>query len=77
MFDRMAIWIRINDLTFGLMNNKWGWKLAEKVGLVLKVEADSHGRAWEPYLKAKVQIDISKPLLRCLSVFSERKKTNN
>jgi hypothetical protein len=74
MFDRMAIWIRTHDLPFGLMNNKWGWKLTEKVRLVLKVEADSHGRAWGPYLRAKVQIYISKPLLRCVSVFSEKKQ---
>lgn len=74
MFDKMAIWIRIYDLPFGFMNNKLGWELAKKVGSVVKVETDARGRAWGPYQRAKVEVDISKPLLRCVTVFSERKK---
>jgi len=27
-FNKIAIWIRIYDLPFGLMNRKWGWELA-------------------------------------------------
>lgn len=75
VFDRMTIWIRICDLPFGLMNNRWGWKLAKKVGKVINVEVDAQGRAWGPYLRAKVQVDISKPLLRCISIFSEKRQT--
>ncbi|KAK3157942.1 hypothetical protein QOZ80_2AG0130560 [Eleusine coracana subsp. coracana] len=75
VFDKMAIWIRICDLPFGLMNRKWGWELAKKVGSVMKVETDAYERAWGPYLRANVQVDISKPLLRCVTIFSKRKKT--
>lgn len=74
-FDKMSIWIRICDLPFGLMNNRWGWMLANKVGKVINVEVDAQGRAWGPYLRAKVQVDISKPLLRCISIFSEKRQT--
>jgi hypothetical protein len=45
------------------MNNKWGCEVAEKVRTVIKVETDSYGRAWGPFLRAKVQIDLTKPLL--------------
>lgn len=75
-FDKMAVWIRILDLPFGLMNNKWGWELAKKVGSVMKLEVDSQGRAWGLYLRAKVQIDLTKPLLRCVIIFSEKRQTN-
>ena len=75
VFDKMAIWIRICDLPFGLMNRKWGWELAKKVGSVMKLDVDAHGRAWGPYLRAKVQVHISKPLLRCITIFSEKRQT--
>ncbi|KAK3121518.1 hypothetical protein QOZ80_8BG0655120 [Eleusine coracana subsp. coracana] len=71
----MAVWVRIHDLPFGLMNDKWGWELAKKVGDVMKIEVDAQGRAWGPYLRAKVQIDLSKPLLRCVTIFSEKRQT--
>jgi hypothetical protein len=74
VFDKMAVWIRIYDLPFGLMNKRWGWKLAEKVGTVMKVEVDSQGRAWGAYFRAKVQINLSKPLMRCVSMFSEKRQ---
>ncbi|KAL6642633.1 hypothetical protein ACP70R_020814 [Stipagrostis hirtigluma subsp. patula] len=74
VFDRMSIWVRIYDLPFGLTNNKWGKELAKKIGSVVKIEVGSDDRAWGAYLRAKVQVDISKPLLRCISIYSERKK---
>ncbi|CAN6204123.1 unnamed protein product [Urochloa humidicola] len=75
VFNKMAIWIRIYDLPFGLMNSKWGWELAKKLGSVMKVEVDAQGRAWGSYLRAKVQVDISKPLLRCITIFSQKRQT--
>ncbi|CAO2160944.1 unnamed protein product [Urochloa humidicola] len=75
VFDKMPIWIRICDLPFGLMNRIWGTELAKKVGSVEKVDVDAQGRAWGPYLRAKVLIDISKPLLRCITIFSNKRQT--
>lgn len=77
VFDKMAIWIRIYDLPLGLMNSKWGWQLAKKVGSVVKVEVDNQDRAWGPYLRAKVEVDLSKPLLRYITIFSEKRKTTD
>lgn len=74
-FNNMATWVRIYDLPFGLMNNNWGRELAKRVGSVKLVEVDASGRAWGPYLRARVEVDISKPLVRYVSVFSEKKKT--
>ncbi|KAL6660850.1 hypothetical protein ACP70R_000234 [Stipagrostis hirtigluma subsp. patula] len=77
VFEKMAIWVRIYDLPFGLMNSKWGNEMAKKVGLVMKVEVDANDRAWGPFLRARVQVDLSKPLLRYISIFSEKRKTTN
>jgi hypothetical protein len=41
------------------------------------VEVDAQGRAWGPYLRAKVLVDISKPLLRCITIFSEKRQTTD
>src|SRR5438105_3461897 len=56
------------------MNRNWGWELAKKIGPVLKLEVDAQGRAWGPYLRAKVQLDIAKPLLRCIFIFSKKRQ---
>lgn len=73
-FDKMAIWVRIYYIPFGYMNNEWGEVMAGRVGKVLKLEVDANGKAWGPFLRAKVQVDINKPLLRCVTVFSEKKQ---
>jgi len=70
----MLIWVRIKNLPFGLMNKSWGEELAGKIGKVEKVDADSNGRAWGPYLRAKVRIDITKPLRRGVSIFSVKRQ---
>lgn len=57
------------------MNDSWGRELAKKVGEVVQLDVGVTGRGWGPYLRAKVLIDLSKPLLRCVTIFSERRQT--
>jgi hypothetical protein len=42
-FDRLAIWARINDLPYRLMNSRRGEEIAKPLGRVLKVECDEQG----------------------------------
>lgn len=58
-FNKMLIWVRINNLPFEWMNDRWGWEIAGMIGTVEKVDVDAQGRAWGPFLLAKVKIDIS------------------
>lgn len=76
VFNKMPIWVRIMNLPFGLMNKRWGFELAGMIGEVEKLELDEHGRAWGPYLRARVAIDVSKPLRRCVGIFSTRRQAH-
>ena len=73
-FEEMSIWVRIKNLPFGLMNGKWGYEIANKVGTVEKLDLDDQNRAWGPYLRAKVRINIAKPLRRGVSIFSTKRQ---
>jgi hypothetical protein len=74
VLNHMLIWVRIKNLPFGLMNKSWGEELAGKIGKLEKVDADSNGRAWGPYLRVKVRINITKPLRRGVSIFSVKRQ---
>jgi hypothetical protein len=72
IFDRLSLWARIFKLPFGLMNETRGKALAENLGSVEKVDVDSKGRAWGEFLHVRVSINVLEPLMRCVSVFSQR-----
>jgi hypothetical protein len=63
-FSTVTMWVRILDLPFGWMNAKRGARVVGLIGEVQKVEADSEGKVSGPFLRARVVIDISKPLRR-------------
>jgi hypothetical protein len=65
-FSAVTMWVRILDLPFGWMNAKRGARVVGLIGEVQKVEADLEGKVSGPFLRARVVIDISKPLRRCI-----------
>jgi hypothetical protein len=76
VFNRLKLWARIMNLPFGYMNKKWGSVIAKALGVegsVPVVDCDSTGRCWGNFLRAKVVIDTDKPLLRGVTVFSQRR----
>lgn len=73
VFDELHIWVRIMKPGSELMNAERGTPLATMVGNVEKLEVDDKGRAWGDYLRARVTIDPTQPLMRIVSVFSMRK----
>lgn len=49
--------MRIHNLPFGLMNGKWAYEIAKKIGPVEKLDVDAQDRAWGAYLRAKLRIN--------------------
>ena len=63
-FDRMDIWVRIMNLLLGWMNERRGARAMGLIGEVKKMDVDSDGKASGPFLRARVAIEISKPVRR-------------
>jgi hypothetical protein len=63
-FITVPMWVCILDLPFGWINAKRGGHVASLIGEVLKVETDDEGKANGAFLRARVMVDMSKPLRR-------------
>lgn len=63
-FDKMEMWVRILNLPLGWMNAQRGVRAMELVGEVVKMDVDDNGKASGPYLRARIRVEISKPLRR-------------
>ncbi|KAK1644717.1 hypothetical protein QYE76_062522 [Lolium multiflorum] len=75
VFDRMAIWARILALPNRLMNLERGMVIAEPIGGVKRIEADSQGRCWGGFMRLRVEVNVAEPLRRVVTIFSSRFKT--
>jgi hypothetical protein len=75
VFDELPVWVRIMKLGYELMNAERGTPLTAKLGKVEKLEVDENGRAWGSYLRVRVVINATKPVMRCVSVFSRRRNS--
>lgn len=64
VFDRMAIWVRLLNLPLGWMNQQRGVRAMSLIGNVLKMDVDRDGKASGAFLRARVEIEIDKPLRR-------------
>jgi hypothetical protein len=64
VFDRMEIWVRIINLPLGWMNQQRGSRAMGLIGTVIKVDVDADGKASGAFLRARVAIEIGKPLRR-------------
>jgi hypothetical protein len=73
VFNELPIWVHIKNLGFELMNDTRGIPLAALIGKVERLDVDENGRAWGSYLRARVTIDASQPIMRCVSTFSKKK----
>jgi hypothetical protein len=76
-FESLTIWARIMRLPFGLMNDTRGKDLASTIGDIERVEVDNKGRAWGDFLRVRVSIKVQEPILRCVTVFSQKRQTSD
>jgi hypothetical protein len=63
-FDRVSFWIRMLELPLACMGRQVGLRLGSSVGTVDEIDTDKEGIGWGEFLRVKISLDISKPLLR-------------
>lgn len=64
IFDKMEIWARIMNLPLGWMNQHKGNRAMSLIGTVIKLDVDADGKASGAFLRARVAIEIDKPIRR-------------
>ncbi|XP_023918052.1 uncharacterized protein LOC136066625 [Quercus suber] len=63
-FQQSPFWIRVFNIPIKSMNAIVGNYIANEIGVPLLVDAPKSGLAWGPFLRIRVDIDITKPLMR-------------
>ncbi|KAE8797722.1 LRR receptor-like serine/threonine-protein kinase FLS2 [Hordeum vulgare] len=64
MFVSVPIWVRVFDLPLGMMCRDGGLAIGDIVGEALEVDAGSDGMAVGKFLRVKIRMDITKPIMR-------------
>lgn len=62
--DTLPVWIRVFDLPLSMMTEAMGKIIGAKMGAVKKVAVDDRGRAWDEFLRIRVEHPIHNPLSR-------------
>ena len=63
-FQWSPFWIRVFNIRIKSMNMTIGKHIAKGIGTPLLIDAPKSGLAWGPFLRMRVDIDITKPLMR-------------
>ena len=68
-FQQSPFWIRVFNIPIKSMNSTVG--IANEIGVPLLVDAVKSGLAWGPFLRIRVDVDITKPLMRSKMIHIE------
>ncbi|XP_059451234.1 uncharacterized protein LOC132182043 [Corylus avellana] len=63
-FDKDAFWVRMFKMPLGCMGQAIGRRIGETVGTVEVVDTNANGMGWGKFLRAKILMDLTKPLPR-------------
>ena len=63
-FQQSPFWIRVFNIPIKSMNTMVGNHIAKEIGTPLLIDAPKSGLAWGPFLYMRVDIDITKLLMR-------------
>uniref|UniRef100_A0ACD5U8J1 Uncharacterized protein n=1 Tax=Avena sativa TaxID=4498 RepID=A0ACD5U8J1_AVESA len=64
VFNKIPIWVRIFKLPLGMMNRATREKIGDQIGEYVGIVGVENGLAMGQYLRVKVKLVISKPLMR-------------
>ncbi|KAM0874572.1 hypothetical protein ACQ4PT_037340 [Festuca glaucescens] len=80
IFNKMKVWARIINLPFGYMHKRLGATIAGSIGIgesVPEVDCDDTRRCWGRYMRVRVEVDVDKPLMRGVTVYSQRRRATD
>ena len=63
-FKYSPFWIRVFNIPIKSMNSLVGSWIANEIGVPILVDSPKSGFAWGPFLRIRVDIDVTKPLMR-------------
>lgn len=68
VFSSIHIWVRITKMPLGLMTRAAGEVIGELIGKVVEVDAEEDGSAVGKFMRIKIRLDITKPLMRGVTI---------
>ncbi|GLT72136.1 hypothetical protein SLA2020_440930 [Shorea laevis] len=63
-FEKASFWVRMYNLPLACISKEIGFSIGASMGLVEEVDTAENGVGWGEYLRVKIKLDLSKPLLR-------------
>jgi hypothetical protein len=69
-FTFVPIWVRVMKLPFGMMNKAVGEAIGDEIGSFISMDLCEDDTTKGRYLRIKVRVDIRKPLMRGVTVFT-------
>jgi hypothetical protein len=74
-FKKIPIWVRVFNLPLGRMTRKTGEDIGDRIGEFLEVDGMEKGLAVRRYLRVKVRMMITEPIMRGTMVEVDEKGT--
>ncbi|GAB2217654.1 hypothetical protein Droror1_Dr00000857 [Drosera rotundifolia] len=71
-FESLPIWVQCGHLPLGYLRSNVAELIGRKVGRILSVDVDDHGETRGNCLRFKVEINITRPLIRGSMVSYDR-----
>ncbi|KQJ86014.1 hypothetical protein BRADI_4g02880v3, partial [Brachypodium distachyon] len=72
--DTMPVWVRIFDLPPPMTNDVMGRDIGELIAPVRMVFTDKRGKAWDEFLRVRIEHDINKPIEHVVRIQGKKDK---